>query len=200
MKNKKYEDGGKVKSKKLSSFGTAFAAARKAGDRTFEWKGKKYTTQMAGEGKDWYKKIAPKASKMETAQTIQVPEKETQPIAAKPAEAPQLAVKSGNTFSRMGENIRQRQLDKADSLAAKGKTKESQPDNATAKLKEAIKKRDAENKADRYLAGGKGKGEEFMRGGGKLNSYKMGGNIKSGRGKVSAPLKNMKTSKTKKHK
>jgi hypothetical protein len=33
----------------LSEFGKAFAAARKAGDKTFEFKGKKYTTKMASE-------------------------------------------------------------------------------------------------------------------------------------------------------
>ena len=34
-----------------STFGSAFAAARKAGQKTFEWKGKSYTTQMKGESK-----------------------------------------------------------------------------------------------------------------------------------------------------
>ena len=33
----------------LSAFGKAFAAARKAGDKTFEFNGKKYTTQLASE-------------------------------------------------------------------------------------------------------------------------------------------------------
>lgn len=37
--------------KKLSKFGSAFAAARKAGKSTFEWNGKKYTTEMKGEKK-----------------------------------------------------------------------------------------------------------------------------------------------------
>jgi hypothetical protein len=36
---------------KGQSFGAAFAAARKAGDKTFSWKGKSFTTQMAGEKK-----------------------------------------------------------------------------------------------------------------------------------------------------
>lgn len=42
---------------KSSSFGSAFASARKSGAKTFTWNGKSYTTQMAGE-----KKAAPKAS------------------------------------------------------------------------------------------------------------------------------------------
>ena len=33
----------------ISEFGKAFAAARKAGDKTFEFKGKKYTTKLASE-------------------------------------------------------------------------------------------------------------------------------------------------------
>ena len=41
---------------KKETFKEAFAAARKAGDKTFEWNGKKFTTEMAGE-----KKAAPKA-------------------------------------------------------------------------------------------------------------------------------------------
>lgn len=36
---------------KKQSFGEAFAAARKGGGKTFEWNGKKYTTEMAGEKK-----------------------------------------------------------------------------------------------------------------------------------------------------
>ena len=38
---------GLAKSAKLSNFGAAFNAARKAGDKTFMFKGKKYTTEMA---------------------------------------------------------------------------------------------------------------------------------------------------------
>jgi len=38
---------GLARSAKLSNFGAAFNAARKAGDKTFMFKGKKYTTEMA---------------------------------------------------------------------------------------------------------------------------------------------------------
>jgi len=38
-------------SAKTSRFGAAFAAARRAGDKTFEFNGKKYTTEMASEKK-----------------------------------------------------------------------------------------------------------------------------------------------------
>jgi len=69
-KAKRYDDGGETDSSvdtnepgmkeaepaenfKPSSFKDAFASARKAGDKTFSWQGKSYTTEMAG---------APKAS------------------------------------------------------------------------------------------------------------------------------------------
>ena len=38
-------------SAKTSRFGAAFAAARRAGDKTFEFNGKKYTTELASEKK-----------------------------------------------------------------------------------------------------------------------------------------------------
>jgi hypothetical protein len=38
---------GLARTAKLSNFGAAFNAARKAGDKTFMFKGKKYTTEMA---------------------------------------------------------------------------------------------------------------------------------------------------------
>jgi hypothetical protein len=46
---------------KKMSFKEAFASARKGGDKTFTWNGKKYTTEMAGE-----KKAAPKAEPAKT--------------------------------------------------------------------------------------------------------------------------------------
>jgi hypothetical protein len=66
------DEEGKVKqvglapSAKLSNFGAAFAAARKAGQKTFEFKGKKYTTEMA--------KPKPKAKpKADTSRANEVP-------------------------------------------------------------------------------------------------------------------------------
>ena len=41
----------KTLKKDTPSFKTAFAAARKSGDKTFEWNGKKYTTELASEKK-----------------------------------------------------------------------------------------------------------------------------------------------------
>jgi hypothetical protein len=41
------EDTGSTGSTKAMSFKEAFASARGAGDKTFEWQGKKYTTELA---------------------------------------------------------------------------------------------------------------------------------------------------------
>ena len=46
---------------KMSEFGKAFAAARKRGDKTFEFKGKKFTTQTKEE-KD--REVTPEAKKV----------------------------------------------------------------------------------------------------------------------------------------
>lgn len=56
------------------SFGSAFAAARKAGKGTFTWKGKSYSTEMAGEKKK--KASAPAATKA------------AEPVVRTPAKAP----------------------------------------------------------------------------------------------------------------
>ena len=50
---------------KKETFKEAFAAARKAGDKTFEWNGKKFTTEMAGEKKATPKAEAPAKPKYE---------------------------------------------------------------------------------------------------------------------------------------
>jgi hypothetical protein len=53
MKKRKFNDGGDVYSKPLmkASFKEAFAEARAAGDKTFEYMGKKYTTELASDKK-----------------------------------------------------------------------------------------------------------------------------------------------------
>lgn len=71
MAKKRYDEGGDVEvdtnepgmkeaepegNFKPTSFKDAFADARRAGEKTFMWKGKSYTTEMAGE-----KKAEPKA-------------------------------------------------------------------------------------------------------------------------------------------
>jgi len=53
MKKRKFNEGGDVYSKPLAkaSFKEAFAEARAAGDKTFEYMGKKYTTELASDKK-----------------------------------------------------------------------------------------------------------------------------------------------------
>lgn len=54
------------------SFKDAFRAARKAGDSTFTWQGKKYTTEMAGEKKPT-KPSAPKVEVEKTETKVEMP-------------------------------------------------------------------------------------------------------------------------------
>lgn len=54
------------------SFSEAFRAARKAGDSTFTWRGKKYTTQMAGEKKP-AKPSTPKVEVEKTETKVEMP-------------------------------------------------------------------------------------------------------------------------------
>jgi hypothetical protein len=54
------------------SFSEAFRAARKAGDSTFTWRGKKYTTEMAGEKKP-AKPSTPKVEVEKTETKVEMP-------------------------------------------------------------------------------------------------------------------------------
>lgn len=61
------------------SFKDAFKAARKAGDSTFTWQGKKYTTEMAGEKKS----AAPtRVTKTETTTEVEAPTRRAKPKSA----------------------------------------------------------------------------------------------------------------------
>ena len=90
------------------TFGNAFAMARKSGDKTFEWRGKKYTTELASE--------KPKAS-VKSKETFSA----SKAIGASPAKkAPDfmrkaMGMKSGGSVSSASK--------RADGCAVKGKTK-----------------------------------------------------------------------------
>jgi hypothetical protein len=58
---------------KKQSFKEAFAEARKGGDKTFEWEGKKYTTKLASENKP-------------ATKTVKTVVETTEPKASKPVE------------------------------------------------------------------------------------------------------------------
>lgn len=129
---------------KKTAFGSAFAAARAKGDRTFEFGGKKYTTALQGESgkktvsslaKNYEKstglprqieKMEPKA--VSTAETAAMPKRETQAFSP--------STSSGNMFTRAEAKMDARlnkkadmysapmanaNLDKADRLRAKAK-------------------------------------------------------------------------------
>ena len=91
---------------KKMSFKEAFASARKSGDKTFEWEGKKYTTELASE--------KPKAKNKETFSASKA-------IGASPAKkAPDfmrktMGFKSGGSVSSASK--------RADGCAVKGKTR-----------------------------------------------------------------------------
>ena len=93
---------------KKTSFKEAFASARKSGDKTFEWEGKKYTTELASE--------KPKAT-AKTKETFSA----SKEIGAKPAKkAPDfmrkaMGMKSGGKVSSASK--------RADGCAIKGKTR-----------------------------------------------------------------------------
>lgn len=93
---------------KKQSFKEAFASARKSGDKTFEWQGKKYTTELASE--------KPKAS-VKTKETFSA----SKAIGASPAKkAPDfmrkaMGMKSGGSVSSASR--------RADGCAVKGKTR-----------------------------------------------------------------------------
>ena len=69
---------------KKQTFKEAFAAARKAGDGTFTWEGKKFTTEVAGE-----KKATPAAPKAEAPKAASA---KSEPSAARVGRASQATV------------------------------------------------------------------------------------------------------------
>lgn len=136
------KETGKVKqvglapSAKLSNFGAAFAAARKAGQKTFEFKGKKYTTEMA----------KPKAKpKADTSRANEVPPGPKQKMEGKTASGvarEARGIKSGRAGAmgrdpsrygkpvaldelgfKKGGSVKSSASKRADGIAMKGKTR-----------------------------------------------------------------------------
>lgn len=94
----------------MSEFGDAFKKARQSGMSTFEYKGKKYGTRLAGESKDAHAKYlagkkkssAPKPRKKEEA--VKVPTK-AMPKVSESKPAPAKAVKKSSTAPRSGSAV-----------------------------------------------------------------------------------------------
>jgi hypothetical protein len=106
---------GLAKSAKTSRFGTAFAAARRSGDKTFMFNGKKYTTNLAGSKKP----AAGRAPMMTT------PEDDAKIFGAGAAEEGVTA--SGRPREargmKKGGMVKSSASKRADGCATKGKTK-----------------------------------------------------------------------------
>jgi len=131
------DEEGKVKqvglapSAKLSNFAAAFAAARKAGDKTFEFKGKKYTTEMAKP------KAKPKADTSRANEVPPAPKQKDEGKTASGVAREARGIKSGRAGamgrdpSRYGKAVTLDELGfkkggyvkTADGCAKKGKTK-----------------------------------------------------------------------------
>lgn len=111
----KYEDGGeypvyKKSSDKAKSFREAFAAARKAGNMTFEWDGRKYGTRRADENKEQHAAAMKKASgsSSEAEATPTTPTAGTTPPGSTRNETPARTTRTGG--SGMGANEREEAL------------------------------------------------------------------------------------------
>ena len=147
---------------KKTAFGSAFAAARAKGDRTFEFGGKKYTTAQKGEsGKQTvtslskaYEKTTGLPQKVAQMAPKAVTPTETQPMAKREVDL-SVSTKRGNLFQRLGERIKQRQLARANrSVGTPMKSTTSIPStptpsapqremNATDRLKMALQAKSA---------------------------------------------------------
>lgn len=111
---------------KKTAFGSAFAAARAKGDRTFEFGGKKYTTAQKGEsGKQTvaalskaYEKTTGLPQKVAQMAPKATAPTETQPMGKREVPKAALTVAPGNVFSRMAENKSERLQSRANKFSA----------------------------------------------------------------------------------
>lgn len=116
-KAKRYDEGGDIEDESgrgevtpeqkqagrdANSFSDAFRAAREAGEKTFEWKGKKYTTELASD--------KPKAAPKPTATTAAGARMRETPLYKKT-----MTYKSGGSVSSASK--------RADGCAIRGKTR-----------------------------------------------------------------------------
>lgn len=143
---------------KPQTFGAAFAAARKSGLKQFEYKGKKYTTELKEEKE---RKLYTPITKMENkASSVQVPSTPSEPVMAKR----EVKIETPEKKKRLLEMLSER---------AKGRKPSGM--NPMSGFSVAT--------ASDYLSGGKGKtmmGGGMVKkysGGGKMEEYKKGGKM-----------------------
>lgn len=95
---KKYQEGGAVEDNTDMTFGQAFRKARKSGDSTFSWRGKKYTTKL----KDESPKVRMTSRDMsESEREAEFPSEAVRPRPAAPASAPKSQDMPRNRFIDM---------------------------------------------------------------------------------------------------
>lgn len=179
-----------VKVPMKDSFGKEFSKARKAGMMEFNYAGKKYTTRMKGESsRGGQMALAPSKGISQIPSSGGAPDVLAKREVAKPAKTT-VSKKDVRRANRQKIKDFKSEL-KSGTKAGANSSPESKPANATAMLREAIAKKNAQTSSpDKYMSGGKGKiDEDMMMGGGKVKTYAKGG-------KVAMPMKGMKKPKS----
>jgi hypothetical protein len=124
-KMRKFSDGGGTGLKK-ETFGEAFKRNRAGGEKTFEWNGKKYTTETKEEADAKKKKAAPDESSAETARLRQVPKASSAEMESRSKREKEQAVESVNPEDYIGVGAALKALPKLAARAA-AKTTKSAP-------------------------------------------------------------------------
>ena len=109
-----------------SEFGNAFAEARKAGLKTFEFKGKKYTTELAKPSKPVRAELGPEmGEKMTPAESARVMSRFGNPPGSESrvgTETPQEET-SDMTYRKRGGKVGGSASKRGDGIAQRGKTR-----------------------------------------------------------------------------
>lgn len=144
---------------KMASFGEAFKQARGRGDKTFEYQGKKYTTEMAGA-----KKPAAASTPAPAAKSA-APTPSTTPKSGSYADAAKSSRTLGDVLGASSNDREQYMKD-----VREGKTK-----TLGTRFHEGLRK------FGRALATGRPQADEErdMKKGGKVKTYKSGGSVSS---------------------
>lgn len=157
-KMRKFSDGGGTGLKK-ETFGEAFKRNRARGEKTFEWNGKKYTTETK---EDVAKKSAPDESSAETARLRQVPKASSAEMERRTKREKEQAVESVNPEDYVGIGAVAKALPKLAARAAaktapKAASKRVEPSMASPKRtpKDADEARFADEGNPNFKRGGK---------------------------------------------
>ena len=157
-KMRKFSDGGGTGLKK-ETFGEAFKRNRARGEKTFEWNGKKYTTETK---EDVAKKSAPDESAAETARLRQVPKASSAEMERRGKREKEQAIESVNPEDYAGVGAAAKALPKLVARAVakttpKAVSKRVEPSMASPKRtpKDADEARFADEGNPNFKRGGK---------------------------------------------